>query len=88
MKAHIFSHNNPGDTVIIIDGRDIYCIFRSEDPDEPEELLTYTGTVFGLFCAASVYFATGEDAVSYEELSLPAQDAICNALKYLAKGGK
>lgn len=86
MTTFVCSHNLPGDTRIIINGQYISCLFFS--PAEDPETFLFYGSVLECFNAADSFFETGSDPWHYESLSIPAQDAIYNALYYYTDGGK
>ena len=80
-QVYKFTHNLPDDTVIKVQCNRVEATFTNEDGTET---IKYNGSPRDFFFVAEDYFETGHDACKYEDLSLPAQDAIFNALYYIA----
>ena len=83
-----FSHNSKDDTILERDGNDLDFTFWSdtftyEDPDT----MTFHVAQADLFKMMEEFFDTGDHADLFEGLSLPAQDALWNALLFLDKNG-
>lgn len=85
MMMFRYSHNEPDDTEIFVAGKSIICSFITGDPDYPTEKLYFMGSVQELFKWSDVYFDENFDVVGFESLSIPAQDAIHNALQEMAR---
>lgn len=85
MTCFKYSHNEPNDTQILVNGKSIVCSFVTKDHDFPTEKLYFMGSVSELFRLSALYFDSDFDAVGFESLSLPAQDAIYNALQEMAR---
>ena len=84
IDVYRYDYNDHHDTVIGISGEHIMCLFYPGD-NEPREYFMFTGSVPDLLRATDKFFDEGVDTIKYEDLSIPAQDAIYNALSDIAK---
>jgi hypothetical protein len=83
-----FTHNHKDDTILERDGRDIDFTFFSDTftyDDESTDRMSFSISQDDLFCMLGEYFDSGckIHADLFDDLTLPAQDALWNALLYL-----
>ena len=80
-----FTHNNVNDTTLNrVSGG---WRFTFTDSDHTVDVLDYMGDCKELFTKVNNFFERGEDAEVFEQLSIPAQDALYNALWAMAQDG-
>ena len=81
-----FSHNNPNDTTIERDGNTLeFSFIGNMFTMEENDRIEFTIPQDDLFWMLGEYFDSGnnEHAEIFDELTLPGQDALWNALLYL-----
>lgn len=85
-----FTHNHKDDTILERDGRDIDFTFFGDTftyDDESTDRMTFRMSQEDLLEALEAYFTSGnkDHADLFDDLTLPAQDALWNALVTLEK---
>ena len=85
-----FTHNHKDDTILERDGKDICFTFFGNTftyDDESTDRMTFRMSQEELLTALDEYFGSGNKghADIFDDLTLPAQDALWNALVALEK---
>lgn len=80
-----FTHNNVNDTTL--DRYGTCWRFTFTDSDHTVDVLDYMGPCKQLFTDINDFMERGENAEIFEQLSIPAQDALYNALWAMAQDG-
>lgn len=81
-----FTHNHKDDTILERDGKDLDFTFFSDTftyDDESTDRMSFRIPQAELFDMLGEYFDSGEHSEIFEDLTLPAQDALWNALCWL-----
>lgn len=83
-----FTHNHKNDTILERDGNDLDFTFFGNTftyDDENTDRITFRMPQDELFWMLGAYFDSGykENADIFDDLTIPAQDALWNALLYL-----
>lgn len=84
----VFTHNQPNDTILERDGADIDFTFFGSTftyDDENTDRMTFRMTQEDLLQKLEDYFDAGQNADIFDNLTLPAQDALWNALVWMER---
>ena len=78
-----FTHNNPNDTTLERDGGVITMTFVNDPFTMDSDVLDFRMTQAELFEKLTAYFEAGQNQDIFDELTIPQQDALWNALLWL-----
>ena len=76
----VFSHNHKNDTMLFTANDGVICLLFTQDDGENELHMFDNVSQEMLFELLGEYFETGKYANMFDDLTIPAQDALWNAL--------
>jgi len=83
-----FTHNSKDDTIIERDGNTIlFTFYGNMFLLEEQDHMEFKQTQAELLQMLSDYFNAGQNADLFDQLTMPGQDALWNALLFLDKNG-